>query len=120
MLRRARTYWSSGAIIGPAKCHSTRCAGASFLIGAMPHGGRKPINAKCETVHTLATFRDAYRFRRCVIPVDGFFEWMAIKGAKSSKQPFAIAMKDGKPFGMGGIWENWRDPASGEWVRTFA
>jgi putative SOS response-associated peptidase YedK len=48
-----------------------------------------------------------------------FYEWMAVKGAKA-KQPFAIAMKDGRPFGIGGIWENWRDPASGEWVRTFA
>jgi putative SOS response-associated peptidase YedK len=66
-----------------------------------PQGGRKPINAKCETVHTLPTFRDAYRSRRCVIPVDGFFEWMAIKGQKA-KQPYAIAMKDGRPFGLGG------------------
>jgi putative SOS response-associated peptidase YedK len=29
-------------------------------------------------------------------------------------------MKDGQPFGIGGIWENWKDPASGGWVRTFA
>jgi putative SOS response-associated peptidase YedK len=29
-------------------------------------------------------------------------------------------MKDGKPFGIGGLWENWKDPASGEWIRTFA
>jgi SOS response associated peptidase (SRAP) len=35
-----------------------------------PKGGRRPINAKCETVRTLPTFRDAYRKRRCVIPVD--------------------------------------------------
>ena len=84
-----------------------------------PTGGRKPINAKCETVHSLPTFREAYRNRRCILPVDGFFEWKAIKG-KKAKQPYAIAMKDGAPFGIAGIWENWKQPASGEWIRTFA
>jgi putative SOS response-associated peptidase YedK len=29
-------------------------------------------------------------------------------------------MKDGQPFGIGGLWENWKEPSSGEWVRTFA
>src|ERR1700747_1367616 len=84
-----------------------------------PKGGRQPINAKCETVATLPTFRDAYRQRRCILPVDGFFEWKAIKGQRA-KQPYAIAMKDGSPFGLAGIWENGRDPASSEWIRTFA
>src|SRR6266513_13484 len=84
-----------------------------------PTGGRKPINAKYETVRDLPTFRDAYRKRRCIVPVDGFFEWKAIKGQKA-KQPYAIAMKDGSPFGIAGIWENWKEPASGEWIRTFA
>ena len=80
-----------------------------------PAGGRKPINAKCETVRDLPTFRDAYRKRRCIVLVDGFFEWKAIKGQKA-KQPYAIAMKDGTPFGLAGIWENWQEPASGEWI----
>jgi putative SOS response-associated peptidase YedK len=84
-----------------------------------PTGGRKPINAKRETVRDLPTFRDAYRKRRCIVPVDGFFEWKAIKGQKA-KQPYAIAMKDGAPFGIAGIWENWKEPTSGEWIRTFA
>jgi putative SOS response-associated peptidase YedK len=66
----------------------------------------------------LPSFRDAYR-GRCIVPVDGFFEWKAIKGQRA-KQPYAIAMKDGSPFGLAGIWENWKDPASGEWIRTFA
>jgi putative SOS response-associated peptidase YedK len=83
-----------------------------------PKGGRKPINAKCETARTLPMFRDAYRRRRCIVPVDGFFEWKAIKGQRA-KQPYAIAMKDGSPFGIGGLWENWKEPSSGEWIRTF-
>ena len=42
-------------------------------------------------------FRDAYGRRRCIMPVDPFFEWKAIKGEKV-KQPYAIGMKDGKPL----------------------
>jgi putative SOS response-associated peptidase YedK len=84
-----------------------------------PRGGRRPINAKAESVSMLPTFRDAYAVRRCIVPVDGFFEWRAIRGA-GRKQPFAIAMKDGSPFGLAGLWENWRNLNTGEWERTFA
>jgi putative SOS response-associated peptidase YedK len=67
----------------------------------------------------LPFFRDAYRVRRCIVPVDGFFEWKAIKGQRA-KQPYAIAMKNSSPFGIGGVWENWKEPRTGEWIRTFA
>ena len=83
---------------------------------ADPKGGRKPINARAESIASTPAFRDAYRARRCIVPVDGFFEWRATKGGR---WPYAIAMKDGSPFGIAGIWENWRSP-SGEWIRTFA
>jgi putative SOS response-associated peptidase YedK len=80
-----------------------------------PKGGRRPINVKAETI-TSSIFRDTYRLRRCIVPVDGFFEWQA---TKDGKQPYAVAMKNGAPFGLAGLWENWKSP-SGEWVRTFA
>jgi putative SOS response-associated peptidase YedK len=86
---------------------------------ADPRGGRRPINAKAESISKLSTFREAYARRRCILPVDGFFEWRAIKGARA-KRPYAIAMKDGSPFGLAGLWENWRNPNTGEWERTFA
>jgi putative SOS response-associated peptidase YedK len=63
-------------------------------------------HSKGETVRDLPTFRDAYRKRRCIVPVDGIFERKAIKG-RNAKQPYAIAMKAGAPFGIAGIWENW-------------
>ena len=72
-----------------------------------------------ETVATKPYFREGYQKRRCIVPVDGFFEWMAVKGSKT-KQPYAIAMRDRSPFGIAGVWENWRDPATSEWLRTFA
>jgi putative SOS response-associated peptidase YedK len=93
--------------------------------GLIPHwckdadGGRKPINAKAETVATLPSFRDAYKRRRCLVPIDNFFEWKAIKGVKP-KQPYAVGMENGEPFALAGIWENWKRPETDEWVRTFA
>jgi putative SOS response-associated peptidase YedK len=84
-----------------------------------PKGGRKPINAKAESVSRLPMFREAYALRRCIVPIDGFFEWKAIRGARA-KQPFAIAMKDGSVFGLAGLWENWKNPKTGQWERTFA
>jgi putative SOS response-associated peptidase YedK len=93
--------------------------------GLIPHwcsdpiGGRKPINAKAESLSHLPMFREAYALRRCIVPIDGFFEWRAIRGARA-KQPYAIAMKDGSPFGLAGLWENWKNPRTGEWERTFA
>jgi len=82
-------------------------------------GGRKPINAKAESVAKLATCSETYAQRRCIVPVDGFLEWRAMKGARS-KQPYAIAMRDGSPFGLAGLLENWRNPNTGKWERTFA
>ena len=55
------------------------------LKGLIPHGckdpegGRKPINARAESVARLPTFRTAYAKRRCIVPVDCFFEWHAIR-----------------------------------------
>jgi putative SOS response-associated peptidase YedK len=48
--------------------------------------------------------------------VDGFYEWQA---TKQGKQPYAIAMKDRAPFGIAALWENWKEPTIGEWIRTF-
>lgn len=91
--------------------------------GLIPHWSKEPkpkllpINARAETVATAPMFADAYARRRCIVPVDGYYEWQA---SGRSKQPYAIAMKDRAPFGLAGLWENRKDPASGEWVRTFA
>ena len=82
-------------------------------------GGRRPINARSETIATLPTFRDAYKRRRCLLPIDNFFEWKAIKGEKA-KLPFAIGMQSGEPFAVAAIWESWQKPGTEEWIRTFA
>jgi putative SOS response-associated peptidase YedK len=55
--------------------------------------------------------------RRCLIPADGFYEWQKLDA--KTKQPYAIVMKDRSLFGFAGLWERWKDKASGEVVRSF-
>ena len=74
---------------------STRCGGSHSFWCEDRKGGRKPINAKCETVRTLPTFRDAYWRRRCIVPVNGFFEWKATKGSCGSS-PFKYSALRGQ------------------------
>ena len=72
-----------------------------------PAIGNRMINARCETVHEKPAFRAAIRFRRCVIPANGFYEWRE-EGGK--KHPLYISMKDGSIMGFAGIWDHWKTP----------
>jgi putative SOS response-associated peptidase YedK len=74
------------------------------------------INARAETVGEKPAFRNAMKRRRCLIPVDGFYEWRR-DGAR--KQPFFIRRKDQAPFAFAGLWETWTGPG-GEEMDTAA
>jgi putative SOS response-associated peptidase YedK len=76
------------------------------------------INAKAETVATAPAFREAFKRRRCLVPADAFYEWQKLD--PKNKQPFAIALSSGEPYGFAGVWDRWRDPASREWLDTFS
>jgi putative SOS response-associated peptidase YedK len=90
--------------------------------GLVPHWakdlkvGFANINAKAEGIETKPAFRDAFERRRCLVPVDNFYEW---RKTAEGKQPYAIALADRRLMALAGLWENWRSPA-GEWVRSFA
>ena len=90
--------------------------------GLIPHWakdekiGNKMINARAETITEKPSFRTLIRDRRCLIPCSGFYEWQA---GPSGKTPYAIRMKDSKPFTMAGIWTSWTSPA-GVTVLSFA
>lgn len=78
-------------------------------------GGARMMNARAESIAQKPAFRDAFRKRRCLVPMDGFYEWRQ-EGAR--KQPYAVAMADGSPMAAAGLWEGWQQP-DGTWLRTF-
>jgi putative SOS response-associated peptidase YedK len=73
------------------------------------------INAKAEGIENKPAFREAFRQRRCLVPVDNFYEWAK---TPSGKQPYAIALKSGGLMALAGLCESWRSLA-GERVRSF-
>lgn len=89
--------------------------------GLIPNWAKDPkiayrtINARVETVDTAPSYRQAFKKRRCLLPVDTFFEWKKVVGGKI---PHAIGMKDDSVFVFAGLWEGWKDPATEAWLRT--
>jgi putative SOS response-associated peptidase YedK len=66
--------------------------------------GARMINARGETVAEKPSFRSAIKSRRCLIPADGFYEWVRTDGGK---QPHYIHFADGRIFAFAGLWERW-------------
>jgi putative SOS response-associated peptidase YedK len=83
--------------------------------------GPRLINAMSETVATKPAFRDAFRHRRCLVPVDFFYEWQKTGGGKQpgGKQPYAIGLADGAPMALAGLWDRWKDPEDGAALHSF-
>ena len=94
-----RAYWCIVQNVIVCTVYGARCGAASISCSCRFRPSGRPIGGV-----------DPYS------PLTPFYEWKATKGGK---QPYAIAMKDHSPFGIAGIWENWKNP-DGEWVRTFA
>ena len=67
------------------------------------------INARAETVREKRSFADAYESRRCLVPADGFYEWVD-EGDGGGTRPYRVAFEDDRPFAMAGIYERWTPP----------
>jgi len=74
------------------------------------------INARAETLAEKPSFKTAYKHRRCLFPMNGFYEW---SGAKGHKTPHYFHQADGRPFAVAGLWEHWMN-ADGSELETAA
>jgi putative SOS response-associated peptidase YedK len=69
------------------------------------------FNARAESIAEKPMFRWAFKFRRCIIPASGFYEWTGVAGAKT---PHYFSSPSGGPLALAGLWDSWRNPESGE------
>ena len=96
---------------------------ASLRWGLVPYWSKdskiaySTINAKAETLATSPTFREAFKRRRCLIPLDGFYEWQSINAR--SRQAYAVSLKNSSLFAVAGLWDRWKDKATGQALETF-
>jgi putative SOS response-associated peptidase YedK len=93
-----------------------------FVWGLVPSWAKDPsignrmINARAETLAEKPSFRSAYKYHRCLIFADGFFEWQA-RPVSKVKIPHFIRLKSGAPFAFAGLWEHWQS-ADGSEIRS--
>ncbi|GAB7190390.1 SOS response-associated peptidase [Kineococcus sp. NUM-3379] len=93
-------------------------------------GAARMINARVETLLEKPSFAKAALARRCLVPVDAWYEWQRSPVARTETgkprtQPFAVHARDGSRLSLAGIYEFWRDRAKadddpGRWLVTFA
>ena len=69
-----------------------------------PSIGARMINARGETLASRSAFRNAFARHRCLVPLNGFYEWQT---TPAGKRPLHIGMPDGRPFGLAGLYERW-------------
>ena len=77
---------------------------------------QKLINARAETLEEKASFRNALKKRRCLVPADGFYEWKPV--GKKSKVPYRITLLQEELFAFAGLWEEYEDE-EGQMIHTF-
>lgn len=78
--------------------------------GLIPHWAKerpatRPINARIETAAEKPVFRRVFRYRRCLVAADGWYEWRLEQGAK---QPYFLCFEDLRPFFFGAVWDEWQ------------
>jgi putative SOS response-associated peptidase YedK len=78
--------------------------------------GSKMINARVETLDEKPAFKRLVNSQRCIIALDGFYEW---KREGNTKVPYRIVTVDQSIFGVAGVWDSWRDGQTGELIHSY-
>ncbi|GAB7091083.1 SOS response-associated peptidase [Halorubrum luteum] len=81
--------------------------------GLTPGWAEEPfglINARGETIREKRSFAEAFERRRCLVPADGFYEWVDRDASGGGKRPYRVAFEDDRPFAMAGLYERWEPP----------
>jgi putative SOS response-associated peptidase YedK len=99
---------------GKPDCIHARWGLVPFWANDLKIGARM-INARSETVAEKPAFRSAFKSRRCIVPISGFYEWQ--KQDDGTKVPHFITRADGNPMLLAGLWEHW--DKSDEPVESF-
>jgi putative SOS response-associated peptidase YedK len=93
-----------------------------YRWGLIPHWAAdariasRTFNARAESIASMPAFRESFRRRRCLVPVDAFYEWKRQDGVR---QPYRIFRADGRPLALAGLWAGWKNPETDEVRRTF-
>lgn len=76
--------------------------------------GNRMINARSEEAAIKPAFRAAMKYRRCVVPADGFYEWHKLDATGKKKQPYHIHLKSRDTLAFAGLYERWQDEHGNE------
>lgn len=83
-----------------------------------PSVGGRAANARAESVDVKPDFSGAFRSRRCLIPVSGFYEWRRRAGRKVDSPYYFTRVGEAEPLVFAGIWDCWE--SDGQRIRSFA
>jgi putative SOS response-associated peptidase YedK len=78
-----------------------------------PSGGARMINLRAESVREKKSWKSSLARRRCIIPIDGFYEWQDM-GKGQKKQPIYVTAREPQPLALAGLWDTWHGPAPGK------
>lgn len=92
--------------------------------GLIPHWSKdksiqsKTLNARMETIHEKASFREVVH-NRCLVLADGFYEWKWLDSKGKNKQKYFISLPNQEAFAFAGLFSHWTDQSTGEVLQTY-